>query len=94
MAYCTLLLVSQNLQCITITLSAVSISTEHQGHFICTSITQMYISEAQTLLWFLMWGIMHFNQMYIAGCSGSEDEAVCTGEMRGKAASPTVSGLS
>lgn len=33
---------------------------------------------------------MHFNQMYIAGCSGSDDEAVCTGEMRGKAASPTV----
>lgn len=37
-----------------------------------------------------MQGIMHFNQMYIAGCSGSDDEAVCTGEMRGKAASPTV----
>lgn len=37
-----------------------------------------------------MWGIMHFNQMYIAGCCGSDDEAVCTGEMRGKAASPTV----
>ncbi len=33
---------------------------------------------------------MHFNQMYIAGCSGSDDEAVCTAEMRGKAASPTV----
>lgn len=33
---------------------------------------------------------MHFNQMYIAGCSISDDETVCTGEMRGKAASPTV----
>lgn len=37
-----------------------------------------------------MQGVMHFNQIHIAGCSGSDDEAVCTGEMRGKAASPTV----
>lgn len=33
---------------------------------------------------------MRFNQMYIAGCSGSDGETVCTAEMRGKAASPTV----
>lgn len=34
--------------------------------------------------------IVHFNQMYIARISGGDDGAVCTGEMRGKAASPTV----
>lgn len=37
-----------------------------------------------------MRGIVHFNQMYIAGCRGSDEEAVGTGVMRGKAASPTV----
>lgn len=34
--------------------------------------------------------IVHFNQMYTARISGLEDEAVCTEQMRGKAASPTV----
>lgn len=37
-----------------------------------------------------MQGIMHFNQMYIAECSGRDDVVVCTGGIRGKAASPTV----
>lgn len=44
-------------------------------------------------LHFLVQGILHFNKTYIAGCSSS-DEAVCTEEMRGKAASPTVFWLS
>jgi len=33
---------------------------------------------------------VHFNKIYIAGCCGSAAEAVCTREIRGKAASPTV----
>lgn len=57
---------------------------------ICSSITQMYIAEAWGFSEFLLQGSVHFNKMYIAGCCCSDDGAVCTGEMRGKAASPTV----
>lgn len=39
--------------------------------------------------WILMPGIMHFNQMYRAGCGGSDAAAVCTRQMRGLAVSPT-----
>lgn len=50
----------------------------------------MYSTEAWDFTENLMQSSVHFNKTYIAGCCCGDFEAVCTEEMRGKAASPTV----